>query len=466
MSNAGTPAGEGSPAATLMREMRSRTSTPTIAVMGEFSAGKSTLINLLLGREFLPRKVTATQMPAISLSAGAGDDFVALGHDGTWSRHPIADLETRDPNKDAMLSVRVPSPVLGALSLIDTPGISDPALQTEILSGVAGLSDAILWCTHATQAWRQSERAAWSKMPQALRERSILAVTRADRLSPVDRDKVRKRLEAETGGLFRDILFIATPQAAQAAATGDHDLWQTSGGAALYSALEAAAGVTLPDPIATSGHQDVPPPAEEPAAQKFLRVSSAPGPDVSRVTEDDMAHVSADFRPAPETSEAGMHAIDKVKRALSTGYQLLAPGKGVSISEQTQTERITAMNAEAKVSSTDISSLNQIAGFIGACLVDSETGLMLGSEGGGNFDLEAAAAGNTDVVKAKLRAMQALDLNDSIEDILITLGKQFHLIRPLADTPTVFLYVALDKNTANLGMARIQVKKVEQQVSL
>ncbi|MBD3625810.1 MAG: roadblock/LC7 domain-containing protein [Rhodobacteraceae bacterium] len=124
------------------------------------------------------------------------------------------------------------------------------------------------------------------------------------------------------------------------------------------------------------------------------------------------------------------------------------------------------MNAEAKVSSTDISSLNQIAGFIGACLVDSETGLMLGSEGGGNFDLEAAAAGNTDVVKAKLRAMQALDLNDSIEDILITLGKQFHLIRPLAETPTVFLYVALDKNTANLGMARIQVKKVEQQVSL
>ncbi|MBD3625568.1 MAG: dynamin family protein, partial [Rhodobacteraceae bacterium] len=136
MSNAGTPAGQGSPAATLMREMRSRTSTPTIAVLGEFSAGKSTLINLLLGREFLPRKVTATQMPAVSLSAGAGDDFVALGHDGTWSRHPIADLETRDPNKDAMLSVRVPSPVLGVLSLIDTSGISDPALQTEILSGV------------------------------------------------------------------------------------------------------------------------------------------------------------------------------------------------------------------------------------------------------------------------------------------------------------------------------------------
>ena len=119
-----------------------------------------------------------------------------------------------------------------------------------------------------------------------------------------------------------------------------------------------------------------------------------------------------------------------------------------------------------KVSSTDISALAEMSGFIGACLVDSETGLMLGAEGGGNFDLEAAAAGNTEVVKAKHAAMRALGLNDKIEDILITLGGQFHLIRPLAANPEVFLYVALDKKAANLGMARIQVKKVEANVSL
>ncbi|MHA3980601.1 dynamin family protein [Halovulum sp. GXIMD14794] len=461
MSNADAP-GRGSSATALMREMRSRSDTPTLAVMGEFSAGKSTLINLLLGREFLPRKVTATQMPAISLSFGDSQEFVSLGHDGTLSRHPIAGLRTRDPNRDAMISVRLPAPVLGAISLIDTPGISDPALQTEILAGVAGISDAVLWCTHATQAWRQSERATWSKMPAKLKERSVLVVTRADLLGPDDREKVRKRLLVETGGLFGKILFIATPQAFRALGAGDRDLWHRSGGAALFEALEVAVGVALPDPFAVPDPEDVRPPA----AQEFFRVSSAPGPDVSRVAEDELVRASPETGPAPETSEAEMHAIDKVKRALTTGYQLLAPGKGVSVSEQTHNERTIAMNAETKVSSTDISGLNQVAGFIGACLVDSETGLMLGSEGGGNFDLEAAAAGNTEVVKAKLRAMQALDLDDKIEDILITLGKQFHLIRPLEDTPTVFLYVALDKNAANLGMARIQVKKVEQKISL
>lgn len=110
----------------------------------------------------------------------------------------------------------------------------------------------------------------------------------------------------------------------------------------------------------------------------------------------------------------------------------------------------------------DISGLNDVAGFIGACLVDSETGLMLAAEqGAGKFDLEAAGAANTEVVRAKHVAMQALGLKDEIEDILITLGTQYHLIRPLHNNPTVFIYLAVDRKLANLGMARIHVKSVE-----
>ena len=113
----------------------------------------------------------------------------------------------------------------------------------------------------------------------------------------------------------------------------------------------------------------------------------------------------------------------------------------------------------------NIEELSEIGGFIGACLVDSDTGLMLASSSVGPFDLEAAGAANTEVVKAKLAAIAALGLNDTIEDILITLGRQYHLIRPLESNPTVFIYVALNKANANLGMARLQVKKVEQKIA-
>lgn len=114
----------------------------------------------------------------------------------------------------------------------------------------------------------------------------------------------------------------------------------------------------------------------------------------------------------------------------------------------------------------EISELSEISGFIGACLVDSETGLMMASEGGGNFDLEAASAANTEVVRAKLKAINLLGLEDHIDDILISLGKQLHLIRPLEKSPSIFLYVALDKKAASLGMARVQVKKVEQSIKM
>ncbi|WP_093968983.1 hypothetical protein [Actibacterium lipolyticum] len=117
--------------------------------------------------------------------------------------------------------------------------------------------------------------------------------------------------------------------------------------------------------------------------------------------------------------------------------------------------------------STDISDLTNITGFIGACLVDSDSGLMLASETGtGKLDLEAAGAANTEVVRAKNRAMQALGLKDKIEDILITLGTQYHLIRPLIENPSVFIYVALDKKQANLGMARLNVKNVEATIKI
>jgi serine/threonine protein kinase len=119
-----------------------------------------------------------------------------------------------------------------------------------------------------------------------------------------------------------------------------------------------------------------------------------------------------------------------------------------------------------KEGTADLTELSDISGFIGGCLIDSETGRMMASHGGEDFDLEAASAANTTVVKAKLKAIDVLGLDDTIEDILITLGKQLHLIRPMEKMPTLFLYVALDKKAANLGMARVQAKKVEQSITL
>lgn len=128
---------------------------------------------------------------------------------------------------------------------------------------------------------------------------------------------------------------------------------------------------------------------------------------------------------------------------------------------ETQQQREIAMNIK-----DGLAKLNQIDGFVGSALVDSESGMLLGHEGGGNLNLEVAAAGNTEVVRAKRKTMHNLALKDGIEDILITLGKQYHLIRPLRARPTIFFYVALDRQRANLAMARIALADVEKELTI
>ncbi|WP_327434731.1 MULTISPECIES: hypothetical protein [unclassified Streptomyces] len=113
--------------------------------------------------------------------------------------------------------------------------------------------------------------------------------------------------------------------------------------------------------------------------------------------------------------------------------------------------------------------MTAVEGALGAAVVDYTSGMALGTLGGGkDLDLTIAAAGNTDVVRAKVRAMEQLGLKSRIEDILISLGAQCHLIRLVTgrNGNGLFLYLVLDRARSNLAMARHQLKRVEEQLEI
>ena len=111
----------------------------------------------------------------------------------------------------------------------------------------------------------------------------------------------------------------------------------------------------------------------------------------------------------------------------------------------------------------------QVDGAIAAAIVDYTSGMALGTAGGGrDFDIATAAAANTEVLRAKLRTIDLLGLRETIDDILITLGSQYHLIRPVkgASGQGLFMYLALNRERANLAMARHRLRLIERALEL
>ena len=96
---------------------------------------------------------------------------------------------------------------------------------------------------------------------------------------------------------------------------------------------------------------------------------------------------------------------------------------------------------------------NETPGYIAASLVDLESGMTLGLKSSRpDFDLAAASAYNSEMVKQKLKIMKALNLRTHLEDMLITLGDQIHVIRLVG--PTTFIYLSVDRSQCNLAIVR------------
>jgi hypothetical protein len=118
-----------------------------------------------------------------------------------------------------------------------------------------------------------------------------------------------------------------------------------------------------------------------------------------------------------------------------------------------------------------IQSALSIDGTIGAALGDWGTGFSLGqaslnSSVFSESKLEQAIALNSEVIKAKNRAREGLQITAPIEDILITLKDQYHLIRICELVEGVFFYLAMDREKANLGLARIKLRQIEQKLRM
>ncbi|MEP2641487.1 dynamin family protein [Roseobacter sp.] len=200
---------------------------PRIALMGEFCAGKSTLANLMIGCDPLPVQVIATQLPPIWISHGnAAPRVVGLG--GDQSACDVTRLHEISPEDTAFVQLEYTDNILTLCDIIDMPGISDPNMSPDVWERILPLADAVIWCSPATQAWRQSEAAVWDTVPDRIQRRSFLLLTRGDMLvTQTDRAKVLRRVQSMTDGMFHQAMMVSLTQARDAG--DDAQMWEASG---------------------------------------------------------------------------------------------------------------------------------------------------------------------------------------------------------------------------------------------
>lgn len=210
---------------------------PRLVLMGEFSAGKSTLSNILLGSRPLPMRVTATRLPPVHIRFGAPGAW-AIDLDGNKTPVALDNLEAVELNETQYIELHMQADALQKYDLVDMPGISDPNMPQRFWEDAVGPNDHVIWCTHATQAWRQSEAAIWNILRPQTSGVNLLLITQFDKLQN-DRDKKRvvKRIKHETNGQFTAIYPVSLLSALNAG--GDAQIWQESGAADFCGHVDA-----------------------------------------------------------------------------------------------------------------------------------------------------------------------------------------------------------------------------------
>jgi len=174
-----------------------------VVILGEYNSGKTSVADLLIGDGLLPTSVVANTHVPVLINFAEQPAIVGVDLDGNRIR---IDSDSDDPLTDIpfrALQVALPLNRLRNYQVLDTPPSVPP-------SAFVDDADILIWCTVATRAWTETERAVWAGLPQRCRRNALLVATHRDGLqSESECGRVTDRLNTVTRGLFREVVLVA-----------------------------------------------------------------------------------------------------------------------------------------------------------------------------------------------------------------------------------------------------------------
>jgi hypothetical protein len=210
-----------------------------VALCGEVNAGKSTLANLLAGIESLPTAIISHTLYPTLLYYSEQPEIWVVQENG--KRERLRSSRSLPLESVFRIEVGLPAPRLAAMQVLDLPGFVAFRSRSSFANLASHRIDAAIWCTVSTQAWKESERYAWSTLPPRLLARSLLVATHSDLVREQDRPKLRNRLHEEVEASFTSIVLLSTLEAIAVMSSDRRSgpVWAATGAEALEMALAA-----------------------------------------------------------------------------------------------------------------------------------------------------------------------------------------------------------------------------------
>jgi hypothetical protein len=201
-----------------------------VTIVGEYNSGKTSVADLLIGDRLLPTSVVSnTHVPVLVTYA---DQPAIYGVTDTDTRVRVDGGDDDTPTDLSFRALQIALPIerLKTYQILDTPPTAIPA-------AFVAEADIVIWCTVATRAWTESERAAWAALPQRSWRNALLVATHKDGLQSEEEIlSVTERLRSLTAGMFRNVLLVSAEPAPEGMPSLHEDTAR-SGAAALRDAI-------------------------------------------------------------------------------------------------------------------------------------------------------------------------------------------------------------------------------------
>lgn len=189
-----------------------------IAIIGQFSSGKSTFLNALLGQEILPSGITPITAKICHIVYG--NDYTLEihyknGNIATKPLHYMSEVSEDQNAKIAFYKLYAPLELLKSMSFLDTPGFnSQNQSDTDTTNAVLESVDGIIWLALIDNVGKQSEREIITTHIKRYASKSLCVLNQKDRLK--NEDEIHTSLEYAKkafSGLFEDIIAISAKNA-------------------------------------------------------------------------------------------------------------------------------------------------------------------------------------------------------------------------------------------------------------